>query len=291
VRYPAAMRTSGAMPTILAIAALTVTTSAGAAGGTRLVFCAPGYPGTTEQAAPTMDAFARSLERVAGVSAGTLAAAYHEDEAAGVAAAEDADLVVATLPFFLSHRTALDLRPVLAAAPVGTGESEIWALVAPRGKIASAADLAGWEVASIAGYAPAFVRGPALAGWGALPADATVRPTTRVLSDLRRAARGENVAVLLDGAQSAGLDRLPFAADLEIVARSRPMPATLVCSRGPLAPGGAGSRVVEGLGRLAGSEDGREALASVRVEAFVAAPAGPTIDALARAYDAAVAAP
>src|SRR6059036_784782 len=45
----------------------------GAAAGARtLVVCAPGYPGTTEEAQPTMDAFARAAEAAAGWPAGSL---------------------------------------------------------------------------------------------------------------------------------------------------------------------------------------------------------------------------
>jgi len=293
--YPAVMLSDGRKRTTVAVVALALALVGAAAPlageETRLVFCAPGYPGTTEQAIPTMDAFARQVETASGEPIGSVTAAYHEIEAAGVEAARDADLIVATLPFFLAHRRSLDLRPVLAVATVGIGANETWSLVAPRGRVSSPDDLAGWELASIAGYAPAFVRGPALAEWGELPRSVDVRPTVRVLSDLRRAARGERVAVLLDGAQAVALDRLPFADALEVVARSRPMPASLVCSRGPVPPGGALARVIEGLGRMQATEAGREALASIRLDAFVPVSDAEALDALGRNLDAAGTAP
>jgi hypothetical protein len=74
------------------------------------------------------------------------------------------------------------------------------------------------------------VRGPALGGYGPLPASVRVVQSGRVLSSLRRAAAGEPVAVLLDGAQEAALAALPFASELEAVTRSPPLPAGVVAA-------------------------------------------------------------
>ena len=43
---------------------------------------------------------------------------------------------------------------------------------------------------------------------------------------------GENVAVLLDGEQSAALGSLSFAKDLEVVFESEPLPAFVACAIG-----------------------------------------------------------
>jgi ABC-type phosphate/phosphonate transport system substrate-binding protein len=79
------------------------------------------------------------------------------------------------------------------------------------------------------GYSPRFVRHVALAEWGELPADARIRFDARVLSVLRKAAGGERVAAILDRAQTEALELLPYASDLEVVARSRPLVGTLLC--------------------------------------------------------------
>ncbi|HEY4883085.1 MAG TPA: hypothetical protein VII08_05560, partial [Myxococcales bacterium] len=46
-----------------------------------LVVCAPGSPGNTAEAQPSMDALARSLEKAAHPSDGEVAAVYEETEA------------------------------------------------------------------------------------------------------------------------------------------------------------------------------------------------------------------
>src|SRR5260370_1360257 len=61
-----------------------------------------------------------------------------------------------------------------------------------------------------------------------LPADVEIVASSAVLSALRRAANGEKVAVLLDGAQSAALGKLPFAASLAVVESSPPMPVAVI---------------------------------------------------------------
>src|SRR6185295_6707956 len=113
-----------------------------------------------------------------------------------------------------------------------SGALETWSLAVRRGRVASPAALDGWEITGSTGYAPEFVRGPILASWGVLPATARVTYTANVLSALRMAATGEPVAVILDRSPAKAMDSLPFAADLEIVARSAPMPATILCSVG-----------------------------------------------------------
>ena len=50
-----------------------------------LVACAPGYPGTTEDAQPVLDAFARAAESAAGWAEGGLGAVYLNRLEEGVA--------------------------------------------------------------------------------------------------------------------------------------------------------------------------------------------------------------
>src|SRR5437867_12077892 len=68
-----------------------------------IVLCAPGYPGNTLQAQPTMDLFARYVEKAAGLAGGSLGAAYYETEKGGLdrLAAEDSALALVPLPFYL----------------------------------------------------------------------------------------------------------------------------------------------------------------------------------------------
>lgn len=234
-----------------------------------LVACAPGYPGSTEQAQPTMDAFAAAVAARAGWTAASLSAVYHEEEEAGLAelAGPRAALALVSLPFYLEHREELGLEPMLEVLPA-SGKAETWSLVARKGALRKPAGLSGWELAGISGYAPRFVRRVALAGWGSLPEDVKIRFSSRVLSDLRKAAAGEPLAVLLDGAQADALDSLPFSGDLEVVARSPELSGSLLCRVGERLPGAAGAELSPALLAMDGDEAGRETLASLRIARF-----------------------
>lgn len=208
-----------------------------------------------------MEAFASALGAVAGLDA---SAAYHESEDEGLAAIGDADIAVVTLPFYLRHREALGLVAELQTV-ASFGATESWTLVASTGEVDGPEDLARHEVHSIAGYAPEFVRA-AISRWGELPEGARIAQTSRVMTSLRGLAGGEEPrAVLLDGAQTAALERLPFADKLEIVTASPPVLVSVVCGVGgrPL-PEGAAAAFVE----LANGTDGRDVLETLRLERF-----------------------
>jgi len=235
-----------------------------------LVVCAPGSPGTTDEAQGAMDAFAAAVAAKAGLPAGSLTAIYEPGEDAGVARlrAPDAAVALVSLPFFLKHEKELGLRPELQAVPQGGAGTERWGLVARKGRVTGPAGLDGFTIYSTAGYAPAFVRGPALGGFGSLPPSVKITQSSAVLSALRRAVAGEPVAVLLDGAQQAALPSLPFAADLEVVTRSPPLPAGVVAPVNKRLPPARWAKVSAALRELSGEPAGAEALAGIRMTRF-----------------------
>lgn len=272
------------MPLALA-AALAVVASAGTAPSTpiALVACAPGYPGTTAEARPSMDAFAAALARAAGWPEGSVAGVYLPQEKDGLARLSKPDAAVAlvTLPFWVKHGAALGLDPRLEVVTQGAkGPTEEWSLVAKKGRVTSAASLAGFTIASSAGYAPGFVRG-VLAGFGALPASARIVDSTQVLSWLRKAATGADAAVLLDGQQAAAIASLPFASDLEVVARSAQLPVAFVATVGKRLTAARWSALDEAFLAIRSDPRGEAALQGIRMTQFV--PADPKAVAAARA--------
>jgi hypothetical protein len=237
-----------------------------------LVAWAPGFPGSTKEAQPTMDALAAAVATAAKLPPERFAAIYQETEKGGLArlGQPDAALAMVSLPAFLKYEKELGLVPRLAVVQAGApGADETWSLVAGKGKLTSPAGLDGWQLVSGASYAPRFVRGPALGGWGVLPAGVTLAPAGAVLSALRRAAVGEKVALLLDRAQAASIATLPFAKDLETVTRSTPLPGALLCTvRGRLTDVQA-TALVQAFAGLAARPDAAAALAGVRIARFV----------------------
>jgi hypothetical protein len=266
----------------IGVAALTLGTSGAlpcagqvAAGRTKLqlVVCAPGYPGSTVEAQPAMDALAKAVAAAAGWQDGELAAVYFETEKAGLARLAEPDTALALVPltFWLKHRDALKLVPHLQAIREGGEAAESWSLVAAKGAVSGPSGLAGFDLLSLAGYAPRFVRGPALGSWGELPADVKIVFSGAVLSGLRKAAAGEKVALLLDRAQAAALPTLPMAQQLEVVASSPPLPVSVLCALGDRLPAARLKALLKAVPGLGATPAGAEALAGVRLARFVAA--------------------
>jgi hypothetical protein len=244
--------------------------SSSTAADLTMIVCAPGYPGSTAEAQSAMDGFAVAVADAAGWGSDDLAAEYFETEEGGVArlAATDAGLSLVTLPFFLEHCDALDLRPELLAVPTGLQAEESWSLVAGKAKVHGPEDLDGWQLLSLAGHSEAFVRGPALGDWGELPSTLSITFSGAVLSSLRKAARGEKIVVLLDAEQTQALDRLPFAGDLEVIHTSPPLPVSVVCSIGDRVSPEKKAELLQALDGLAARPDAADALAGVRLERF-----------------------
>lgn len=257
------------------ILAAVVPVLAAASGPQLLVVCSPGSPGRTAEAQPAMDAFARALTARAALT-GPFAAVYEPTEEGGLTRLRAADtaLALVSFPFYLKHERLLALTAQLVAVPRDGAALERWTLVAKKGRVAGPGALAGFTISSVAGFAPAFVRGPALGGFGPLPAEVKVVQSAAVLSSLRRAAAGEPVAVLLDGAQSAAVSSLPFASELEVVARSVPLPAGVLVTVDARIAGRSWIAVDAALRGMAADPAGALALAGLQLAGFEQIDAG-----------------
>src|ERR1700682_6628716 len=150
-----------------------------------LVVCAPGSPGNTAEAQPSMDALARSLESAAHLLDGEVAAAYEETEAgcSRRLANKNAAMILPTLPLYLAHEQELGLVPRLSAVPQGGEALQRWTLVTGKDHPAS---LQGYTVFPSAGDSKRFVRAAA----PKLPAQVDVQPAPAILSALRRGRSG-----------------------------------------------------------------------------------------------------
>jgi len=252
-----------------------------------LVICAPGYPSNTKEAQPSMDALAASVAQAAGWPASRVTVSYYETDEGGTEAlrAGHAAMALVPLPYFLVHAKDLKLVARAQTTEKGGSPADTWTLFAKKGRVTSPASLSGWQVVSLAGYAPGFIRSVALASWGELPKSVTFVPSGQVLSALRKAAAGDDVAVLLDATQTASLGTLPFASDLEPVAKSPAVPAVLLCSVGSSLPAPEIKTVGSGLLKMHESQDGAAALDAVRLARFTPLDTK-SLSAAVAAYDA-----
>jgi hypothetical protein len=241
------------------------------AGPRALVFCAPGYPGTSEEAQPRMDDIAGALTELAGFKE-PLSATYFPQEKAGMTRLAEKDVVFALvpLPFLLQHEAELKLTARLAVVQQGLEATQSWTLVAKKGAVKKAGDLEGYQVFSTAGYAPDFVTKVALNGFGPMPAGVTVTSGGQVLSALRKAASGkEKLVAVLDSEQAKALPTLPFAGDLEVVYAGPRVPVAVVATLGERLSAADWKSAAAAFTKLSTVERGKTALEGVRLTGFV----------------------
>ncbi len=232
-----------------------------------ILFWAPYAPGSPEQAAGALEEFARLVEQAAGWPEGSISAVYRNKEDDGLRAIRELDpgFVLVPIPVHLRYHESLDWAPVRVAVLAGV-EAQRYSLYGPAG---SSLDwLSDVTIEGDAAYDPEFVRTLVLGGQYAV-ADDRFHPTSRPLSAVRRAARGEKVVVLLDEGQRRALASLPAAAELVLLAESGWMPAAVLVSRA-----GATEADVQQLGRvldgLSTDPEAADLLATLRIQRFEA---------------------
>jgi hypothetical protein len=231
-----------------------------------LVICAPGFPGGTAEAQPTIDSLTTAMAAAAKWGAKDLSGVYYETEKGGLTRLSQADaaLALVPLPFFLEHEVELKLAARQSAVFKGKPKPiETWTLFAKKGSVANAAALDGWQIASSVSYSPRFIRGPVLGAWGKLPAGVSFTQTNKLLTFLRKAAGGEKIAVLLGEDDSAAVATLPFAADLEAVYKAPALPIGVIATVTGRISDARFKPLGEALPKLGDTPDGAKALEAV----------------------------
>lgn len=256
---------------VLTLVALAVPGLALAADPAAMVICAPGYPGSTVEAQGAIDALVGAIASGAKWDKKDLNGTYFQEEKAGLARMGQPDTAVVLAPaaFFLEHAESLKLTAKLGGAMKGREATESWALVAKKGALPNAAALDGWTVASLAGFSPRFVKG-ALAGWGKLPETVKFQQSGQILSLMRKAAKGEKVAILMDGEQVAALASAPQAAELEVVHKTPAIPSAVVATVAGRLPDAKWKALADAMLKLGETPDGAKALEGVQKLKFVA---------------------
>ena len=232
-------------------------------GPVSLVFCAPGYMGSTAEAQPSIDALVKAMATTAKWDAKDLTGAYYETDKGGVEALArpDAAMAMVTLAFFLEQQEAAKLDVKMLASMKGRPAMETWALVAKKGAIKDPAALDGYTIASGISYSPRFIRGPVLGAWGKLPESVSFKQVRSLLPELRKAGKGEKIAVIVDEETAAAL---PSLTDVEVVYKSPPVPTAVVATVGGHLGDARWKAMAEALNHLAEGPDGAKALEAVQ---------------------------
>lgn len=191
----------------------------------KILFCLPGFPGTTQQAQPYVDKVLRHVEQELSWDSETLSGTYLTDGAEGVEALHKVRPFLALVgpSIYASQHGALNMSVIGQVEVQGRGE-ESYSVITRKDGPKTIEELKGKKVLGAVVHDAKFVHNVL---WDKkIPVgSATLEATQRPLQALRKVARGQADAAVVDSMVSSGLSDLPMAKDLKIIHTSEPVPA------------------------------------------------------------------
>jgi len=209
----------------------------GAAGpaiaeGMDMLFCLPGFPGSSSQAQPFIDRMLRHLETKLGWSEGSMKGAYIPDGEKGIARLEaNAPGLALVGPSIYAGRCGSLGMKVIAKVEVNGRGQEKYSVVAGKDGVSSLAGLAGKKLTGAVLADEKYVVNVLLGGevpMGSLVFD----PQKRPLKALRNVARGKADAAVVDQFTVDHMSEIEELADLRVIHTSAPVPAPAVVVMG-----------------------------------------------------------
>ena len=215
----------GVMAALLAGVLVLGSRPAVAAPDLAVMVCAPGGPGSTEEAVPRLEKFFDLVEKLAGWPADRVAARYLNttDGCAAYLKEKKPQVAILSLGMFLADGTKLAAEPLLEVIPVGGGEQRYHVVVEKD----PATDLKGLAGKTLAGDAlddVRFLSRVVFAGAVDAKMHFTLKTTRTALRGIKLVHGGKSDAVLLDSRSLAELKKLPFGGDMRTVFTSEPIP-------------------------------------------------------------------
>lgn len=240
-----------------------------AAGPRDFVITMSGFLGTTEQAAPVLSKLFQRLEKNLGWPAKSIRGSYHPSAEEGLRALKGLQPGFAVV----SHQMYAELRgpmkmEVLGAMELADGAlSRFHVVTRAEGGPTKLSGLVGKTIASPHLGEVLFAERILLGGRVKLGSGgATAEDVRAPLSALRKVARGQVDAAIVDEPVFRQLDTLPFGSELRVVHSTEVLPALPVVALGN-ATAADRQAMTKALGSLCSGAEGAELCASLRLEA------------------------
>jgi hypothetical protein len=251
----------------LALALLTLAVSA----PTQLLVYLAGGPGDTAAAEKPLRSFLDQWETAAGLPKGSLEGKYFPQKEAALSFAKESSPGLFMLPavtFFEQEKT-WGLTPIAQVA-VNDSAAETLYVVVKKGALADAAALNGKKVLTTLLVEPKFADLVVLEDDKSLARLANLELERSPLAALRKLREGTADGVLLDQAQWAGMEKLPFASELTLLAKTKPVPRPVIAV-GKGVDAATAKKLREGLLKLADSPQTKAQLQQFGAESVIAA--------------------
>ncbi|MBI5490167.1 MAG: PhnD/SsuA/transferrin family substrate-binding protein [Deltaproteobacteria bacterium] len=262
-------RMSGARNALVAsVVGLAVLVPAGVLSGPRdLLLCVSGFPGTTEQAQPTVRGFLDKLGEKLGWGASAVQGDYYPDASVGLQQIRDRDpgFAAMSLDLYLAHGSEFEAKVIARAVMHGRDKQRFHIVVAKEGGPASVDALSGKVLVPFRESAR-FLGNLVLDGRRALAETLDLQYESNAMSALRKVARGQAVAAVVEEEIIERFDEVPVKDQLTVLLAGPWIP-------GPPVVGLTGSAEADrtamqtALIALCGG-DGAETCRSIRVDSF-----------------------
>ncbi len=217
---------------VLAVAMMLGLTASVSAGVKDMLFCLPGFPGTTSQAQPYIDKMLRHLEGKLALAQGTMTGTYlpDGDKSVKMLIGSKPDLALVGPSILAGNHKAMGMKVIARVEINGRGQ-ETYSVITAKGGPSSLADLVGKTVSGAVVHDEKYVHNVLLDRKLAV-GDLTLISQKRPLKSLRDVVRGKVDAAIVDRSVVDHMSELEFAGDLQIIYTSVPVPAPAVVVMG-----------------------------------------------------------
>jgi len=255
---------------LLVAAAVVVGAASLAFGSPReLLLCVTGFPGTTDQARPTVQGFLDALAAKAGWGAGAIAGDYYPDSQVGIEQirSRQPGFAAMSLDLYLAHGAELNAEVIAKAKMHGRDRMRYSIVVAKEGGPATADALSGSVIVPFRESAR-FLGNLVLDGKRTLAEGLTLQYEANATSALRKVARGQAAAAVVEEEVIARFDEFPMKDQLRVLVTGPWLPGPPVCA---LPTSAAADRTAMRDALVGLCSTAAEQCTSIRVDAFLSA--------------------
>lgn len=237
----------------------------------QLVVLLAGGPGDTQAAEKPLKSFLGQWETSAGLEAGTLDGKYFPQKDAAMQFVKESAPGIFMIPpiTFFENEKAWGLTAIAQVAVKGSPAETLY-LVVKKDAVANVAALNGKTVVTTLLADPKFADLVVLEDDKALAKLVKLEYDRSPLAAMRKVRDGSAAAVLLDEAQYAGLEKLPFGAELSLLAKTKAVPRSVIAV-GKGVDKATTQKLKDGLLKLGTSAEAKPTLEQFGVDGVVAA--------------------
>jgi len=229
-----------------------------------------GGPDTGAEGEKIITQFMASLAKLTGMKKDSLQGKYFNtiDDAKAYIRQNKNSYIMGSIGFYLANRTAMNLAP-LASVNIAGNTSEEYYLVVKKGSCKSLSQLKGKILAGNVLYEDKkFINTLIFDNKIDISTYFKLKPSNRPLSAIRRLNSGQYDAVLLNHMQYTSLKNLDMFKDIEVLHKSRSMPALGLMMINTKANIAAKPRIVSAVTRMCNQQDTKAACKNFGIDGF-----------------------